>query len=153
MQEIIDQLSQPTWWFSVVFAGIIINITSVSIKVLIESKLSYWSRSIAEKNKNKKIERLKRIENLSSSDSDLFIALINLNHMKLECIFEFVLAIVLTVFGVAIKDAYPILHTVTVLMAMLSAYSGLRSTIRHGIESWLVTEVKLKRSKNSKQSN
>ncbi|WP_319380551.1 hypothetical protein [Thiomicrorhabdus sp.] len=149
MEEIFEQISKPGWWFSAVFAGILINLISSYLKTFIESRFSSLSKSLAEKNEKKKSARANRVLALSSSDSELYIALLNLNHMKLECIFEYLLSAVLLLFGIALQDNNPLIHTVAVIGAMLAAYTGLRATIRHGIESLIIADARLERSKNA----
>lgn len=149
MHEIVELISKPVWWFSVVFAGILINLLSSFLRTVIESQFSSLSKALAEKSERKKSERANRISVLSSSESDLHMAALNLNHMKLECIFDYLLAAVMLLFGIALRDINPLIHTVSIIAAMLAAYTGLRATIRHGVESVVVADAKLERIKNA----
>lgn len=70
MNELIQMLKSPTWWFSVVVVGIIINLVSAYVKSPIDenlSKISTWWRKRTDKQK-KELNAV--IENLSKNEHE-----------------------------------------------------------------------------------
>jgi hypothetical protein len=54
MNEIVNELARPVWWFSVVIAGIVINLLSSYLRARLDSALSRasgWWRSRSERRK------------------------------------------------------------------------------------------------------
>ncbi|MBA6232975.1 MULTISPECIES: hypothetical protein [unclassified Colwellia] len=58
MEEVLNELSRPIWWVSVVIAGIIINLLSAYTKPALDKVFSKYSKSIKSRNlkKNQELE-------------------------------------------------------------------------------------------------
>ena len=77
MDGILVELSQPSWWISVVVAGILVNIFSDYIKIFFEKIYSKYSQKTSEKRKlnkeilNKEIDCLNDPNILLNAKTDL----------------------------------------------------------------------------------
>ncbi|WP_020484621.1 hypothetical protein [Methylomonas sp. MK1] len=133
----------PEWWISVVFVGIVINLFSTLALAFMQRKYAYLVTRWAERNEKLAKLRNERIHSLANSDHDLVLACINLNKIRLDSIFEFVLAILMLTYALSARDSSPISYAVCSIGALLSLMQGMLSTIKYGQELLLLTEAKL----------
>ena len=142
MDEILELINKPTWWFTTIFIGVAMSVLAGFIKDIVQERYSRFIKSWGERSKEKKADRDNRINRLSSSDHELYLAMLGLNQMKMEQIFEYVQAIAILLFAIAVKESFPSLYTIASIVAGLSMFLGLKSTFRHGDESLILLEAK-----------
>ena len=69
--------------------------------------------------------------------------MINLNRMRLDNIFDFMLCVVLLAFSATLEDSHNIFYLIARIAALFSLMMGMIGALRYGQESLLVTEAKL----------
>ena len=82
MEEVINLLSSPVWWFSVVLVGIAINILASYIKPKVDnlfSSSSSWWRNRSEKQKS--IYK-KQLEELKHNEKKQLLSAVTINHLS-----------------------------------------------------------------------
>ena len=146
MDKLSELASGREWWLSVVFVGIVINLFSSLIISVIRSKFGHLVKRWAERNQKLARQREDRIQVLSKNPNELTQALIYLNQMRLDSIFEFVLAVVFISFGQLTAGSMEFLAILANVFAMLTVMTGLRSTLRWGQESVLIQDARFRAS-------
>lgn len=71
MNEVLNELSKPVWWVSVVIAGIIINLISAYLKTRLDKTLGGFSNWWAARSAKRQREWSERVERIRSSTSEL----------------------------------------------------------------------------------
>ncbi len=100
MNKILTELSNPVWWFSVVLAGIAINILSSYLRGALDkffSKSSSWWRNRSEAHKKALEEQIDRIV---SNIEDRNLAATDELRMRLGAIFRLLLSIIFLCFAI-----------------------------------------------------
>lgn len=144
MENIINLASKPEWWFSAVLVGVLINLVSTYLKEYLEKVFARITKSRTERSAQRKRYRELRLELLSNSEHELYLALFELNHLKLICIFDYLIAVMFAVFAVATKDSNQFLYAITGSMTIISLLTAMKSQITHGKESLFLMDVKMK---------
>ena len=142
MNSFLNLITTSEWWLSVVIVGILINLFSNFLTPLLQAKFAHLSRRWGERNEKLAKQRAARIEELASSDHELYLAYFNLTRLRLDGIYCFVGAVGCLGFGIVFKDFAPWSYTIFIIFAMLSVLEGTRMTVEHGQEWLLITEAK-----------
>ena len=74
MNEILDSIASPIWWFSVIVVGIAVNLISAYVKPFLDRKMAGYSTARAQNLTRVQNERTARIRRLRESDRALFLA-------------------------------------------------------------------------------
>jgi len=74
MNELIQTLSSPVWWFSVVIVGILINLVSAYLKSPIDSRLSKISTWWRQRTEQQKAEQEALMNRLANSEHEQVMA-------------------------------------------------------------------------------
>ncbi len=69
MNDILSELSKPSWWMTVVIAGLIINLASAYLKRPIDKGMSIFSKTWRESLQQAMIKREKDLENLQDNQA------------------------------------------------------------------------------------
>ena len=144
MEETKSLIYQTEWWVTAVIAGVLINLLSDFIKTFIKKKYASTVKSWSTRSNERKSNRERRIDFLAASDHELYIAMLELNQKKMQYIFEYVQAITFLIFGITVKEAFPIIYTILCIGAALSMFYGLKAMISHGEEDLVVLEARFK---------
>jgi hypothetical protein len=95
MNEIINELSKPVWWVSVVIAGIIINLISAYLKTRLDKTLSSASAWWASQSAKRKKDWSERVERISEGGVELASEIAEESRQRLQSIQVLLLAILL----------------------------------------------------------
>jgi hypothetical protein len=71
MDRIWKELGNPVWWFSVVAAGLALNIAAAYLKTWLDKLLSGLSRTFRLRNQRQRQARYRRIEQMKTHDSEM----------------------------------------------------------------------------------
>lgn len=118
MDEIIQALSSPVWWFSVVIAGILINIISSYMKNSIDNSLSKVSGWWKVRNENVKKIHENNIEFISQSEHNIQMEVLRVISCRITAVLYIVLGIFVLTYRAMTYDTPPyesILETVLAL--------------------------------------
>jgi hypothetical protein len=80
LPSISDLLSSPTWWATVVVAGLVINITSAYLLKIFDGTLSKLSVTWQARSSKRKHQRAMTIEALTTDD--LFLQMVSFSEMR-----------------------------------------------------------------------
>jgi hypothetical protein len=110
MNEIINELSKPVWWVSVVIAGIMINLISAYLKTRLDNTLSSASAWWASKSAKRKKDWSERVERISEGGVELALEIAVESRQRLQSIQILLFAILLLlqlVLGESIRADVP----------------------------------------------
>lgn len=142
MEDIGNQISSPSWWFSVVFVGLVLSIVSDYIRRWLENRYSNAVKAWSERSDARKERRRKLIELYSSSYDELQIAYSEMIDKRLEIIFQFLLAVGANTLGIYI-DPDSVINQLGMWLGLIFGAFGLKATVNYGMFSLIVTEAKL----------
>ncbi|TVL98846.1 MAG: hypothetical protein CV087_20185 [Candidatus Brocadia sp. WS118] len=87
MKKILEVLTSPVWWVSVVIAGILINLVSSYLKGIIDTHLSRFSAARREQGERKRAERKTAVEQLRKNEHQEVMATLAEMRHRLRAIF------------------------------------------------------------------
>jgi hypothetical protein len=105
MNEILNELAKPVWWFSVVIAGIAINLLSSYLRSRLDSgtaRISIWWRS---RSAQKKARWDARVLRLVEDPKELALAMHIETRGRMQAIYLLMIGIFPLVFGGSVVDA------------------------------------------------
>ena len=142
MNDILELIDKPIWWFSTIFIGLFLNILASYLKPMIEKMFSKTVNSWTVASQKREGYRQAQIDFYSSSYEQLTIAHIELNHKKMDVIYCFAIA----ASSFAMGAHFEVNSTMSMLglgSGLIFVLGGLKATISHGAFSLLVTEARI----------
>jgi hypothetical protein len=95
MNAIIDELSKPVWWFTVVVAGIAINLLSTYVRNKLDSALSRYSAWWRSKSERRKAAWEKRITSILENDDFRAMCIHREVRLRVDAVFFLLAALVI----------------------------------------------------------
>jgi hypothetical protein len=99
MNEILELLTAPTWWISVVVVGIAINLISAYLKPTLDSRLSGISSWWRLRSERQRAERLALVEKLRNSQHEQLLASMDDLRDRSRAVYMLLIGIFAMLFG------------------------------------------------------
>jgi hypothetical protein len=153
MESFLKLVATTEWWISVVVVGILINLASVAVQHVFPKAFSIVSKRWQTRNEEKTRYRTREIASISASSQELYFALLELSTLKSNVLFDYLQTLVFLAFAFLTRDTLPAVHSVTLVLAVLSVMQGLKDLIAHGQYSLIVLEAQIQYRKSSNSAN
>ena len=107
MESIAENFKSPSWWISVVVAGVVLHIAAAYLKALLDRSVSLFSRRWSERTQVKATQRREAVARLSSDKHEQIMIGLQAIENRITGCFLMSLGIGLLAYSVAFGEWFP----------------------------------------------
>ncbi len=146
--DIKSTLQTQEFWIITVFFGVTINVVASLIVALAKKYFSRFNRFLMQRKEVEKIKYDNQLYYYSLSQSNYYEGLLELNHKKMYCIFNGVMACSMYLIALLFKDIALTVFVFGLITGVYMQIETLKSIIAHGRYSIILAEAKIAMQKS-----
>lgn len=141
MENIVEELSSPVWWVTVVIAGFLINVIAAFVFKKLDNSFSNFSSRFREMSEQRRSERDQRVEHLRNDYKSLYLISLDEIRYRLRMVQGVVLGVFIFVFVEFASVRLNIPDIFAVFFLFFSVLSIFVGWISHGKSMSLLSEI------------